>query len=112
MNKTVRDHVKRYNESKGYGVEDNDIIETITDANVIYSGESDDFRWWTEVFRVCEIDGMLIGYWWAETTGDESAREKGWEFDPSSICQVEAVQETTTIYKVMPAKPNPELMEK
>lgn len=47
---------------------------------------------------VVEVDGMLIGFDGATTTGDDSPSDKGWEFNPSSICEVQAKEVTTTVY--------------
>jgi hypothetical protein len=55
-------------------------------------------RWWTDCFVVVEVDGMLIGFDGATTTGDDSPSDKGWKFDPSSICEVQAREVTTTVY--------------
>jgi hypothetical protein len=42
---------------------------------------------------------MLVGFIDGKTTGDDSAEEKGWEFDPSTICEVEAHEKTITVYE-------------
>ena len=51
------------------------------------------------MFVVVEIDGMLIGFDDANTTGDKSPSDFGWEFDPSSICEVVAKEVVTTVYE-------------
>lgn len=56
-------------------------------------------RWWDNLFVVQEINGKLIGYEWAATTGDRSARDRGWEFNENSICFVEPYTETITVTK-------------
>jgi hypothetical protein len=101
MNEHIKTHVTAYNEKHGYGTSDNDLIETIQEGKHIWTGDYDRHRWWNECFTVVEVGGMLIGFNDAETTGDESPYDRGWEFDPESICEVEAeaVVTTTTIYK-------------
>ena len=100
MNEKIREHVRAYNEKQGYvDQDDSDIIETIRDAKEVWSGNDSDRRWWTDCFTVVEVDGMLIGFDDAKTTGDDSPRDKGWEFDPSSICEVVAKEVITTIYE-------------
>lgn len=99
MNEKIREHVKKYNEGQGYGTTDEDIIETIRDSKTVWIGDVDSHRHWDENFTVVEVDGMLIGFNGAQTTGDESPEDKGWEFDPESICEVKAEQVTTTTYK-------------
>jgi hypothetical protein len=49
-------------------------------------------RWWEDLFIVVEIDGMLIGFNGAKTTGDESPYEKGWEFDINTVGEVEKIE--------------------
>ena len=56
-------------------------------------------RWWTNFFAVQEINGKLIGFMWASTTGDDSAYWKGWKFDEDSICFVEPYEVTVTKYR-------------
>lgn len=56
------------------------------------------------MFRVVEIDEMLIGYNDAKTTGDSSPSDCGWEFDPESCCEVEKVTETKIITSYKPLK--------
>ena len=58
-----------------------------------------DSRWWTNLFVVQEINGRLIGYGWASTTGDNSIWDAGWEFDEDSICFVEPYEVTMTKYR-------------
>ena len=100
MNDKIRDHVRAYNEKCGYANQtEQDIIDTIRDADEVWSGNDSNRRWWTECFTVVNVDGMLIGFDDAKTTGDDSPRDKGWEFDPSSICEVVAKEVTKTVYK-------------
>lgn len=56
-------------------------------------------RWWDNLFVVNKINGRLIGYEWANTTGDMSIWDTGWEFDEDSICFVEPYTVTKTYYK-------------
>ena len=98
MNEKIREHVKKYNELQGYGTTDEDIIEQIRDC-VIWSGNESYRRHWMDCLSVAKVNGMLIGFNDAKTTGDDSPYDKGWEFDPNSICEIEAVEVITTIYK-------------
>ena len=99
MNEKIKEYVKKYNGKKGYGIEKKDIIETITQSDVLYEEVIEERRHWNDTFRVCEIDGLMIGYAFADTTGDMSPKEVGWEFDPSSICEVVKEEVVKTIYK-------------
>jgi hypothetical protein len=46
MNQKIFDHVKKYNESKGDGIKEEDIIETIRDAKQVYKDSGDRHRWY------------------------------------------------------------------
>ena len=99
MNEKIREHVKKYNEAKGYGITDEDIIETIRDNKKIWTGDFSGRRHWTDCLSVVKINGMLIGFNDAQTTGDDSPYDKGWEFEPESICEVAPYEVTITNYK-------------
>ena len=99
MNEKIREHVKQYNMADGYSTDDASIIETIRESDEVWSGEESKHRWWTTCFTVVDVNGMLIGFEDAKTTGDDSPYDKGWEFDPKSICEVVAVPIVTTEYK-------------
>ena len=62
----------------------------------IWKGNISKHRWWNTFFAVIRIGNTLFGYNWAETTGDDNIFDKGWTFDPDSICEVE---EKTKIVK-------------
>ncbi len=99
MNQKIKEHVAKYNLLKGYGNTDKEIIETIQESETIHEEKIDDRRWWDDWFFVVEIDGMKIGFDGAKTTGDDSPYDKGWEFDPESICEVEETTETVVVKK-------------
>lgn len=99
INETIKQHLIQYAKSKGWGEDDATLIEILEESDRVYEKHTGDQRWWSNYFNVVEIDGMLIGFDSARTTGDRSPRETGWEFDPGSICHVESKQVTTTAYE-------------
>lgn len=99
MNQKIKDHISKYNLSKGFGVSDAEIIETIRWGKEIYEEKIGDRRHWDDWFFVVEIDGMKIGFDGAKTTGDDSPYDKGWEFDPESIKEVEETTKTIVVKK-------------
>ncbi len=114
MNEKVKQHLIAYNKKmaethSGFDLHEDDpiilqeeLLETLFDCgNEVYREKGDSHRWWNDVWIVKDIDGMLIGYDGAETTGDNSPTEVGWEFNDSSICEVKAVTKTitTTVYE-------------
>lgn len=65
----------------------------------VWLGDRSSSRWWDDIFRVVEVGDRLIGYWDAETTGDDTPGEKGWEFDENTICFVEPYDHIETRYR-------------
>ena len=68
------------------------------ECDEVYCESKGNRRWWEDLFVVVDIgDEMLVGFNSARTTGDDSPSDKGWEFDPDTICEVEKVTETKVI---------------
>lgn len=106
MNEKIRKHLEEFCKKNNWGMEDGWIFETLQECGKeIYRKDLGGRRWWKDLFIVKEIDGMLIGFDSATTTGDESPWEKGWEFDEESICEVVKKEETkivTTYERISP----------
>jgi hypothetical protein len=100
MKEEIKKVIEAALEKKGHAKTDENIMDFLLySAKEVYCEVTDSRRWWDEVFRVVDVDGTKIGFDWANTTGDDSARDKGWEFDPESVCFVEEETVTKTIYK-------------
>jgi hypothetical protein len=97
VNEKIKNHVAEYCKKEGWGTDEKTIIEVIRESEVVWSKDLGSSRWWGNEFRVCEIDGMFIGYNDAYTTGDDSPWDKGYEFDPKYICEVEKKEETKVV---------------
>lgn len=93
MDEKIKKHVGECLKRQGKDDSEDSIIELIRYSKEIYSEIVDTRRWWNDVFKVVEIDGMFIGCDDAETTGDNTPNEVGFEFDPDSIVEVEKVVE-------------------
>jgi hypothetical protein len=91
--------VKDYCISKGWGDSEATLEEALTCDEPIYREPAGGHRWWNDVFKVVNINGTLIGFIDAETTGDQSAREMGWSIDWNKLCEVEAKEVTMTVYE-------------
>ena len=74
-------------------------------GRLIYQEHLGNSRLWRNLFRVVELNGELIGYDCAETTGYYSPTEKGWEFDLNNIYSVEKKEETHVVVTYIPIKP-------
>lgn len=99
MNDKIRKHVNKIVFGGRGDVYDDRIIEAIMDEKIIWRGDPQKSRWWIEYFSVVEIGGMFIGFWDAETTGDLSPTEAGWEFNSNSIVEVEPYEIKTVGYR-------------
>jgi hypothetical protein len=92
MDEKVREFLKQDAIKNGYDIDDDTLIDLLTDEKPVWEGNEDRHRWWTETTRVVcmksEEGYRYFSFGWAKTTGDDSARDKGWEFDPSTITEV------------------------
>ena len=77
---------------------DNELLEILRGFDVLHKELCDEHRHWNEYEYIIKIDDTYLRYIYAETTGDMSAWEAGYEFDPSSICEMEAITKTVTAY--------------
>lgn len=95
----VEDYLKKeatkYYEENGF---DECFKEWIGWDDHIYSESLGSSRWWDNLFCVTEVNGVLIGFGWASTTGDNNIFDAGWEFDKDTICYVDKKEVTTTKY--------------
>ena len=99
MNQEIRAYLENYNIENGYGTSDEELIETLCEEEEVYRKPLTKHRWWTDIFVVVDVGGKLIGYDWAETTGDNSPQDVGWEFDQRSICEVKSREVVKTVYE-------------
>lgn len=99
MNEKIKQHLIAYAAKNNWSTDDDTLIEVLTEGADVYRKKISNSRWWYTEFIVTEIDGMLIGYEYASANRDEHVRDLGWEFDESTICEVEPVQKTVTVYE-------------
>jgi hypothetical protein len=97
MDERVRKILTEYNNSHGWSTDDDTLIETLLESDVVYEEQVDKWRWWYVYDYVTEIDGHYIRYEFAETTGDDSPDEAGWKFDPTTIELVTKKEKVGTI---------------
>lgn len=99
MNEKIFNHIKQYNESKGWGVTEKDIIETLQESDSVWMGEADKHRWYNVHTRVVCLNGMFIGFTHYETTGDDSPSDMGLSFKKESVKEYEPKEKTITFYE-------------
>lgn len=78
MNAKISEHVAAHNTANGWSTDEASLVETIRYATRVWRGDESPRRWWTDCFTVVEVNGMLIGFADAITTGDDSPSDKGW----------------------------------
>lgn len=98
MNDKIKRHLEEFNKKNKREMGDNWIYETLEGCGKeVYREDMGDSRWWKNLLIIKEIDGILIGFCIATTTGDEGPYEKGWEFDEESIHEVVKKEETKVV---------------
>jgi len=81
---------------------DGDLIDFLEEGSVNYERKVSGSRWWDNIEKVSEVEGTYFRYLSARTTGDMSAWEAGWQFDWSTLEEVEPYTETITVTKYRP----------
>lgn len=100
MTTKIREHLIAFNASKGLGISDAELHETIRECGIeVHSELGAKHRWYTEKFVVKMIDGMLIGYDTFYTTGDTGWSDLGLEHDLSKVYEVEMKTKTVEYYE-------------
>jgi len=77
---------------------DDELLEVLRNNKMLFEEKISEHRWWNEHRYIIKVGDVYIGYIYAETTGDMSPREAGYEFDPDSICEMKPIQKTITVY--------------
>lgn len=97
--KNALTYVREYFEEKaGESIADEELYDYLISKPLKRVEVTAPHRWWNDTFVATEIGGKMIGFCGAETTGDHSPRDVGWEFDAGSICYAEARIKTVTEY--------------
>lgn len=97
MNKRVEQHLEQYCKNKGWEIKSGILLEILQNAKQLAKKEINQCRWWNDV----EINRMFIGYVYAEANRDESMSDLGYEFDSSTICEMQLVEKIIKDYKYM-----------
>jgi len=96
-------YIEHHMDSKWYKpnepIDDADLKEFLRDADVVNRKEEGGSRWWNNEVIVAKIGDRYFEYADAYTTGDMSPEEAGWEFDWSTVDEVEPYKEIITVTK-------------
>lgn len=96
---TAIEFLRNHNAENNWGVEERDLFETLNESKRVHEQRRAVHRWWNSVYRVCEIEGNLIGFTWAESTGDSDLSDLGWEPHLEDIHFCEKHEEVVTLTK-------------
>jgi len=98
MNQKIKNHLIEYCKKRGLKTDDQSLLDVLLEEDTIHRKRHEIHRHWDEYFYVVEIDGMLIGYINAESTGDLTPEEMGYKFDTGMICKVREREKIITLY--------------
>ena len=101
MNSKVEKILEEYCISRGWKrwTDDDDLFELLINIDMIQEDKIGSHRHWDIYRRVIKVGDTYIGFITAKTTGDMSAKETGWEFDPDTICEMREVTKTIITYE-------------
>jgi hypothetical protein len=96
---SVREFLRRYNEAKGYGVSEYELIESLIDGKRVHEEGRDEHRWYICETAVNEVGGKFIQFTDYIITGDNSMSDMDLKYDLDSAKLVERKErEVTEIY--------------
>jgi hypothetical protein len=104
MNERIKKHLILSAIKEGYETDDVSLWDCLTDCMELYNESVGRSRWWDNRFVVTRLNGVLLGYMSAQTTGVDSPWEKGWEFDLGSVCEDEKEVKMDKVVKYKPIK--------
>lgn len=99
MNDKIRQHLAEYAISKNWQTDDDTLFEIVKEAKAVYSENIGSHRWYDDMFKVVDVNGMKIGYNDFYMTGDNSPSDMGLEYDIDSVCEVKPVEKTVIVYE-------------
>lgn len=77
-----------------------DIYDYLNGLRSLDTEVIDNLRWWNEIVKVVKVGNIFIKFKYAETTGDDSPFDKGYDLDSlSSIVEVFPHTIQTIVYK-------------
>lgn len=99
MEEYIRKQLDNYCKANDWDPTDQNAEMVLAESDIVYEEKIKSRRWWDEVIRVVEIDGMFIGFEYAVSTGDEPATELGYAFDLEKVWEMRPVTKTVVAYE-------------
>jgi len=78
---SVRDFLTEYNQKKGWGLDEDTLIESMTEGKTVWKGDLDEHRWYIIQQVVVDIEGTFIRFFDYIITGDNSMSDMDLEYD-------------------------------
>ncbi len=100
--KKIKEHLMKFNESKGWGISDADLMETVLESDFLWQGDRDEHRWYTLIPTVVDVNGMLLMFTLCRVEGENSSVEDcigGYKLE--NIREARPKEITTTIYEII-----------
>ena len=95
----AKDILIEYNKNDGWGISDEELIQTLWEApNLVYEEPAYSSRWWENYLQILKLNDHYVGYHWARANRDESIFDLGWEFDWDTLQEYEPREIKKTIY--------------
>ena len=85
---------------------DNELLDILRDLKEVKEELIEKHRWWNEYEYIVKLGDTYIRYIYADTTGDMSPSEAGYDFNPDLICEMEQIEKTITTYVIKKEKVN------
>jgi len=99
---TAKDVLIKYNSDRGYGIDDEDLIETlIEDGKVVHRTGRDVHRWYVCETVVRDLDGIFLQHTDYLITGDSCMSDMDLKYDLDNVKLVERKErQVTEVYYV------------
>ena len=99
MDQKIKQHIVKYCENEGWLSSDDAVEDTLTAMPRLSDEIVSTHRWWDIHLYVVGIDGMLIGFEYAHSTGDANAEDLGWVFNDARVWEMQSVERVVTVYE-------------
>lgn len=73
------------------------VHDVLLEADIVWEGNQDKHRWYNSFNCVVKIGDNYFMFDYADNTGDMGLDEIGWEFDLTSVCEVEPIEKTIVV---------------
>lgn len=102
-NEKTLEFLRQICREEGYPENNPNMLEVLREEGQTISSETTgESRWWSDLTVTRFIRGKFIQFQWAKANRDESLHDIGWEFDWSSVIEVESYPKTVIAFRPIP----------